>query len=244
MAADIVTGMIPQVSGAQILSTILYGLIVILAVGMLAFLTWHLLHKNKYSEFYCRILEEDSSGNVHESYDRAGIFLDKSTGFRLFFLEKAKKGLNPNKVPYISAKVKKGLIFKKMVLIKIVTLRKIGVSNYVFVHPKLSAEGIQFTQGEEDMNWGAQELEKIRRTFGKESLWSKLAPYIMFIITIVVVMIILISLFNKFTLLKEVSDNMLKISENQERIAGIMLNTTTSPNMNPGMPIIVPGGTG
>ena len=235
-------GMIPQVSGQQVLSWVTIGLILILSASILGYLAWYFLKRKKYSEYVVRILEEDSHGNIHESYDRAGIFLDKHTGFRLFFLEKAKKGLNPNKVPYISAKVMKGLIIKKPVLVKIVQLRKTGVSNYVFIHPTLDQEGAKFTQGEEDMNWGAQELEKIRRTFGKDNIWSKLAPYIMFIVTIMIIMIILISFFNKFGVLEQVSRDMLAISENQLRISDLLLNATRSPTVNPGMPIIVPGG--
>ena len=236
------TGMLPKVSGQQLLNWVMMGLVLIIALGIIGYVAWYFMKKKKYSEFIVRIVEEDSHGNIHETDDRAGIFLDKRTGFRLFFLEKAKKGLNPNKVPYITRKVMKGLLIKKPVIEKIVQLRRIGVSNYTFIHPKLDTEGLSFTQGEEDMNWGAQELEKIRRTFGKENIWSKLAPYIMFIVTIMIIMIILISLFNKFEILKEVSRSMLEITKQQQIITELLHNTTQSPAINQGMPIIVPGG--
>ena len=85
------SGMIPKVSVTQILNWVMIGLVVIIAVAIIGYTIWYLMKRKKYSEFIVRILEEDSHGNIHETGDRAGIFLDKHTGFKLFFLEKAGK---------------------------------------------------------------------------------------------------------------------------------------------------------
>lgn len=230
-----IQGMLPKVSTAGFLNTVLIIIVSVLVLGALGFWIWKIRQNKKYGQFKVVIWEKDSTGNSHEYYDRAGIFLDKKTGFKLFFLQKLKKGLNPNNVPYVTSKDKKGR------LVKTVYLRRIGVSNFVYCHVKIN-DGVTFTVGEEDANWLEQEMEKIRRTFGKEPLWTKLASYIMFIITVLVVMIVLISLFNKFTVLEKVAASMERVTENQLEITQLMYNLTQSPVLNKGMPIIVAGG--
>lgn len=228
--------MVPKVSAAGILNGILWFCLVVMIIGGIGYYLWWTFKKKKYNQFKVVIWEKDSNGNVHEFYDRAGVFLDKQTGFKLLFLEKLKKGLNPNRIPYVSSKDKKGR------LVKTVYLRKIGVSNYVFCEMGLPGT-VEFTVGEEDLNWAAQDMERIRKTFGKEGWLQKMAPYIMFIITILIVMIVLISLFNKFTVLKEVSANMLEITKEQRTITEMMFNMTNGsivPQNN--IPIITPAG--
>jgi len=230
------TGFIPNWTQAQILNGILITTLVIGGLGGLGVFLYWFIKKKKYNQFKIVIWEKDSTGNTHEYYDKGGVFLDKATGFKLLFLEKMKTGLNPNNIPYVTSKDKKGK------LVKTVYLRRTGVSNFVFCHVKIGDDGVLFTVGEEDANWMQQEMEKIRRTFGNESWLQKFAPYIMFIITIMIVMIILISLFNKFEVLKTVSDNMLKISQEQGEITRLMYNMTQTPNSINKLPIIVAGG--
>jgi hypothetical protein len=241
MAIENATGsglsaLIPNISTSGILSGIMQGLIygVILIIIIFIVIWWW--KKRRYGQYKIVIWEKDSTGNTHEIYDRAGIFLDKKTGFKLLFLEKMRKGLNPNNVPYVTSKDKKGR------LIKTVYLRKTGVSNYVFCHVKIDDEGAIFKVGEEDVNWAAQDIETIRRTFNKESWLTKLAPYIMFVVTVMIIMIILLSLFNKFESMEKMSENMLKVTEKQLEITGLLGNMTRGQNIvNPGQPIIVPG---
>ena len=230
------TSMIPKVNSASLISGVLWFCIAVVIVGGIGYYIWWNTKKKKYAQFKVVIWEEDSNGNVHEFYDRAGIFVDKQTGFKLFFLEKLKKGLNPNKVPFVSSKDKKGK------LIKTVYLRKTGVSNYVYCVMELLGK-VEFTVGEEDVNWAAQDIERIRKTFGKESWLQKFAPYIMFIITILIVMIVLISLFNKFGVIKEASDNMVKVSELQLQTTQLLFNMTNGTiTQQATMPIITPAG--
>lgn len=234
-----VTGMLPNVQATEIITWIMWACIGFIICGLLGWWVWKIMQKRKFGEFKVVIWEADSTGNTHESYDRAGIFLDKKTGFKLLFLEKMKKGLNPNKVPFVPSKDRKGR------LIKTVYMRKIGVSNYVFCHVKIDDKGVAFSVGEEDVNWAAQDIEKIRRTFNKEGWLTKLAPYLMFIVTIMIVMIILISLFNKFTVLESIGKNMAAISEQQLQITQSlesMTNRTIENNVN--IPVITPGTVG
>ena len=233
---NIITNTLPSMSAASIMSGIFWFITAILIGLILGLGIWWFFKKRKYNEYKVEIFDKDSNGNVYKEYDRAGIFLDNKTGFKLLFLERKKVGLNPNKIPYISHKDNKGR------LIKTIYLRRIGVNNYVFIDMKLG-EATKFTVGEEDLNNAHQEMVKIRRTYNKESWLQKYAPYLIFIITIMIIMIILISFFNKFTVLEKVSDNLIKVAESQEKAAAIMLNMTNSGILrNPSDPIIVPSG--
>ena len=81
----------------------------------------------------------------------------------------------------------------------------------------------------------------------KSWLDQYLAP-ILFIVSILIVGIVLISLFNKFGVIQEASDNMVKVSEKQLEITQLLFNLTNSTReynneVNPPPIIITPGGT-
>ena len=213
------SGMTSGVSMSGLLNGLKWFLIIVLVAGLIGYITYYFLSKKKYKEYRVEILDKDSNDNVYKTFDKGGVFLDKKTGNRLLFIEKAKVGLNPNNIPYISTIDNKGR------LIKTVTLRRIGVNNYVFVHVSLG-DKIAVTIGEEDLNNAAQEMNKIRRTYDKKSWLDKLLAPIIFIVTIMIIMIILLTLFNKFAIIKDVSSNMLEITKEQKIITGYLLNMT------------------
>jgi hypothetical protein len=232
-----ITGMLPKVSSASLINGLMIFCIGLIILGILGYIAVWFFRKRKYKEYRIVIWEKDSTGNTHEFYDRGGVFVDKKTGFKLLFLERLKKGLNPNNVPFVSSKDKKGR------LVKTVYLRKIGVSNYVFCHVKISDTGVAFTVGEEDVNWAAQDIERVRRSFLKEGFLSKFAPYIMFIVTILIVMIILISLFNKMGVVQEASENLLKVAELNHMTTELLFNLTNrTDQFQQTIPVIVSGG--
>jgi hypothetical protein len=228
----------PSVSTAGIISFALWTLIILLVVGIGILLGWRWWKARRYRDYNVVIWEKDSTGHTHEYYDKGGIFLDKKTGYRLLFLQRLKKGLNPNNVPYITSKDKKGR------LIKTIYLRKIGESNYVFCKVEIKEDGTRITSGEEDVNWLYQEMQKVKNTFGIENFWQKNSAIIMWVITMVLVLVLVLSLFNKFTILKDIAEKLDEASEKQLEITTLMYNISQSNNLRPaGSPIIVPGGT-
>jgi len=226
-----ITDMITNVNTGAILNTVLTITAVIIGIGIVGYLVWFYTKKKKFQQYRIRILDKDSNGKAYEWSDRGGVFLDKKDGIRLLYLEKAKVGLNPNKIPYISTLDKKGRI------IKIVTLRRIGVNNYVFVNIEVG-DAVKFTVGEEDLNNSHKEMGKIRRTFNKESWLKNAAPYIMYIISMLLLMIVLISLFNKFTVLSDVGKSMDSVAEKQLEITRLLYNITVPTSQ----PLIIKGG--
>lgn len=232
--ADI-ANLVPKVNTASLLNGVLTTLAIIITIAIIGILVVWWFKKRKYGQYKIIIWEKDSTGNTHEYYDRGGVFLDKKTGFKLLFLEKQKKGLNPNNIPYVISKDRKGR------LVKTVYLKKIGVSNLVYCEMKLDNEDVNLKVGEEDVNWASQEIETIKRQYNKENWLTKLAPYILFIITIMIVMIVLISLFNKFGVIEQASANLQKVAESNERATGLLVNLTQSGVLTANQPIIVPG---
>ena len=219
-----VAGMLPKVSATGLMNGVMIFCAVVIVLAIIGWFVIYWFKKRKYNEYRVVIWEKDTTGNTHESYAKAGVFVDKATRLKLLFIDGIKKGMNPNSVPFVSARNKKGK------LIKTIYLRKTGVSNYVFCHVKLNEEGVMFTVGEEDVNWAAQDIERVRRSFLKEGLLQKFAPYIMFIVTILIVMIILISLFNKMGVISEASANMVLVSEKQLEITQLLQNLTNQTN--------------
>jgi hypothetical protein len=110
---------------------------------------------------------------------------------------------------------------------KIVTVRRIGVNNYIYVSMTLG-ETVEVTIGEEDLNNAAQEMNKIRKTYDKKSWLDQYLAPILFIVSILIIGIVLISLFNKFGVIQEASNNMVKVSEKQLEITQLLFNLTNS----------------
>ena len=235
------SGMMPNVSMSAVLNGIMWFMIGAVIVGILGLVTWYLVRKKKYGMYRVEVFDKDSNGNVYKTYDRAGIFLDKRTGYRLLFLEKAKVGMNPNNVPYVSH------LDKKKRIVKTVYLRRIGVNNYVFISVDLLGMP-KFTMGEEDFNNAAQEMSKIRRTYDKKSWLDKFLAPILFIASILIIMIILLSLFNKFSVIDDASKNLVEVSKMQLQITGLLFNISNSTQLytGPMIPttIIKPSGSG
>lgn len=232
MAESIITSMMPNVSAQAILKWVLVGGLIFLVLIALAIWLYFWWVNRKYKEFNVTIYDKDSFGNTRESYDRAGIFLNRKTNLKLLFLKKLKKGLNPNQVPYTTSIGKDGKVIKTIYLVKT------GVSNYRFVKVSVEEDILHFSVGEEDVNWAAQDFETITKTFGQTSFLEKWGGYIAFIITIIIIMVILISLFGKFEVLKDVAVNLQGVADSMERVAQ-SLNQTV--RMQTGAPLIVPG---
>ena len=235
-AGEQIKGMVPNVSGMQILNGILITLVVLIVIGIIGWFLWKWFVKRKYNEYRVVIYEKDATGNVHEYYDRAGIFLDNKTGFKLLFLEKMKKGLNPNSPPYTIAKDRKGR------LVKTIYLRRVGVSNFRFIKMSLSDEGMLFSVGEEDANWYQHEMEKIDRMTGKANIWAQLAPIITVVLALVIMLIVMIVLFNKLEAFSQAATNLAKSSELQLEISKTLQNITVGKTGGT-TPVIIPGGT-
>jgi hypothetical protein len=161
----------------------------------------------KFQQYSVIVFEKDSFGKVHAQHDKAGVFVDKVTNYKLLFLQKRKIGLSCDDIPFVPMEKGRRCIF----------LVKTGEKNYRFVHVNFSLDKINFMVGEEDFNWAENAWERVKKTFGNKNFLEKYGPYILFSITIVIIMIIFIYFFKNFEVLKEVAVAFQKAAENLPR---------------------------
>jgi len=167
---------------------ILVLLFFVVIAGLMAFM---MAQYKKWSQFTCVIWGKDGFGQVVESSDKAGIFVDRKTKNKRFFMRKAKVGLDCNNVPYIQ----KGRM-------KVVYLLRSGLKNFTFIKPEISDDKLTFDVGEEDVNWAINSYEKQKRLFNQNVLMQYM-PFIMLGFVSVIILIMFIYFFKQFpTLLK------------------------------------------
>lgn len=152
--------------------------------------TWY----KKYLEYTCIIWERDGSGNLSESVDKAGVFVDKKTNNKRLFLLRNKVGLDPDTIPFIIGKKGKRTVY----------LYKTGLKNFHYIKIKLDHPKLTLQVGEEDLNWAVNDYERVKNRFN-QSKFMQLLPFIAIAFTVIVILIIFIYFFKQFPVLKEVA---------------------------------------
>ena len=179
--------------GNQVLNV---GIIVIVAaviLGILGVAFWFYLKWRKYQQFTCRIWEKDGFGQLNETIDKAGVFVDKKTHNKRLFLKKHNVGLNPDSIPYIPTK--KG---------KIIYLFKTGLKNFSYVKPTLSNPSLSLQVGEEDVNWAVNTYERQKKLFAPNTLLQYM-PFILLGFVSIIILVIFIYFFKNFEVLEQVA---------------------------------------
>jgi len=173
------------------LSWIILIISLIIIGGFMILLTRYILKELQY-KYKCFIFE---SGNENMKEDKAGIFVDKKTHNKRFFLKKNKVGLNPDQVPY------KNIGSKKTVF-----LLQDGLKNFRYLSfptPKANP-GLNVSVGEEDVNWAVNVYERQKKMFAR-SLIMQLMPFIALAFTAIIILIIFIYFFKEFGTLKDMA---------------------------------------
>jgi len=164
----------------------------LLACGLIGGGLWFFLKQKRYKQYKCVIWERDGFGQLTETYDKAGIFVDKKTNNKRFFMKKANVGLNPDNIPYIPGKS------------KIVYMLRTGLKNFHFIKPNVSNPTINLSIGEEDVNWAINAYDRQKRLFNQNMLMQYL-PFIALAFTSIIILIIFIYFFKDFAVLKDVA---------------------------------------
>ena len=84
---------------------------------------YFLMNQRRYKQYECQVWEKNGFDQLELYTDDAGIFIDKKTRNKRFFLKKGKVGLNPDKIRYVKRGNK-----------RIVYLYKTGLKNYHIVY--------------------------------------------------------------------------------------------------------------
>lgn len=188
-------------------SGILNVIVIILSVLILGGITIGIilavLKNKKYSAFKCIIWEKDAFGQVVQSVDEAGIFVDGATNNKRLFLKKANVGLSPDNIPYITTLSGKKIVF----------LARVGLKNYNYIKPNFDEGKISFTVGEEDVNWAINAYERQKKAFGSNALLQYM-PYILMAFVSIVILVIFIYFFKNFSVLRDVATAFQEASKN------------------------------
>ena len=172
--------------------TIAIILLSLLIFGGFAWLgLWAWMKKKRFDEFDVVIWTKDGFGQIVQKVDKAGVFLDRKTMNKRFYLKFANVGLDPDNVPYI---VQNGR--------KKVYLQQVGLKNFKFIKPNYTDDEIKFEVGEEDVNWASNSYERQKKIFGDNKLLQYL-PFIILAFVCLVILILFIYFFKQFPVLKE-----------------------------------------
>ena len=190
---------------SETLKTTFILFLVILIVGSLIALIIFLVNNKKKYTYLCYIIENAGSDNIVMSRDDGGVFVDKKTGNKRFFLKKNNVGLDPDKVPWILSP--KG--------IPVVFLEKDGLKNFKYIDFRLYNDGqpADIFVGEEDVNWALNSYARAKNLFNN-SLLQTLMPYLGMLIMGIMIIIMLVLLFQKFEVLNHVATSLERASSN------------------------------
>jgi len=164
--------------------------------GMTIVLAKLLITYKRYSQFTCIVWGRDGFGQTTETKDRAGIFVDRKTLNKRFFMKKANVGLDPDNVPYIQQGNK-----------KVVYLLKTGLKNFRYVKPRINNPNLVLEVGEEDVNWAINAYERQKKIFNQNILLQYM-PFIALAFVSIIILIMFIYFFKQFGTLAKVASSL------------------------------------
>jgi len=175
------------------------GIIIISGVligGAVIGIAYFLMKYKRYKQFKCVVWEKDAFGQTKENYDDAGIFVDRKTKNKRFFMKKYNVGLEPDNIPYVqSGKT------------KTVYLHRTGLKNFTFIKPVITSSGVNFSVGEEDVNWAVNAYDRQKRLFSTNVLLQYM-PFIALAFVSIIILATFIYFFKEFTTLKVVAERL------------------------------------
>jgi hypothetical protein len=176
------------------------GILIIIILATIGSLIWWFYSQaKKWKQFVCIIFSKDAFGNAIREIDNAGIFLDKTTNMKRFFIKKANIGLDPDKVKYIMSTDGKT---------KYVYLRKYAPKNFAFydLTKLLEKDNAQLSVTEQDVNWALQEFRK-HKALDNKNFWNQYGTYIIWGFAVISTLVLFALLVQKFEILSSVASS-------------------------------------
>lgn len=172
----------------------------VLVGGFYLFKKW-----KQHKEYKIVIWQLNGFGQPEIVRDTGGVYVDKKTNAKRLFLRKTKVDLGADQIPYLPDG--KG---------RVVYLRKYGLKNFRYIYPKFDREHMVFEVGEEDVNWALNSYERGKKAFSMDKLLQYM-PYIALGFVAIIVLIISIYIIKQWSVLTQVGDQMVQITENLAR---------------------------
>ena len=202
------------------------GILVVIILASLGALGWYFYSQaKKYKQFVCIIFSKDALGNAIREIDSAGIFVDKTTNMKRFFIKKANIGLDPDHVKYIMGTNGKT---------KYVYLRKYAPKNYAFydLSKLLAADNAELKVTEQDVNWALQEFRK-HKALDNKNFWNQYGTYIIWGFAVITTLVLFALLVQKFDVLQSVagalSNAATSVKEAAQQLAALKSGTQIIP---------------
>lgn len=169
----------------------------IIAVGIIFY-----MREKRFKEYTCIIWHRDGFGQLQQTIDFAGVFVDSKTNNKRLFLKKADVGLSADNIPYLTGAKGKKYIY----------LYRNGLKNFFFIKPNVQTDNITLQVGEEDVNWAVNSYERAKRLFTSSTLMQYL-PFIALAFVSIIILVIFIYFFKDFKVLKEAADALAQASQ-------------------------------
>lgn len=184
---------VEAVSAGALNTAILIGSVVFVG-AIIIFIVYMYMNYKRY-DTVCIIIERAAGGIPLLSRDMGGIYVEKRTNNKRFFLKASNAGLDPDNIPYIMNT--KGQ--------KIVYLLKTGLKNFRYLDLNVFEDyNFKITVGEEDVNWALNAYERHKKVFGS-TLLEKLLPYIGIAMMGVFILGMIVVVLKEMGVLKEVA---------------------------------------
>jgi uncharacterized membrane protein len=200
-------------------NSLLVGIIIIVAVVFLTIVGvvyWLWMQKKRYSQFRCIVWERDGFGQLKMLFDDAGIFVDKKTNNKRFFMKRANVGLEPDNIPYLPSDTG----------VKYVFLLRTGLKNFTFIRPNIGPQGdVVLKVGEEDVNWAINAYERQKKIF-QQSTFMQYLPFIALAFVSIIILIVFIYFFKDFGVLRDAA---VALKEASANLAAAKAGTTVLP---------------
>lgn len=193
-------------------SLLIFGVFIF---GILVFyIGWRIRDYKRYKDYFVMIFNEDEWGQKDVKFDQGGIFVDKKTNNKKFFLRYTGVGMDFENLVYSHGNNGK----------KIVMLSKKKDSEYQYVKPEFKAkQGIEFSMGEEDLNWGLNSYEKAKTAYEWRNKLLQFAPWMGLIFVGFVFLILCIYVLKQFDVLAQLGTSMEKTATILSQNSGVVV---------------------
>lgn len=184
--------------GFGALGTIIIGFVIFVVVAVIGGLYYMNYKRKLYSAYRCIVWERDGFGQLRMLFDDAGIFIDRKSNNKRFFMKRANVGLEPDNIPYLPGSDGKKYVF----------LLRTGLKNFTFIKPNIGPTGtVVLKVGEEDVNWAINSYERQKKIFQSNTLLAYM-PFIALAFVSLVILVIFIYFFRNFDTLAQVATSL------------------------------------
>ena len=207
----------------QILKWLVY-IIAFIAVSGIVYGGYILLRNELRYRYKVFVTELNPDGSFKSMMtDRGGVFVERKTKNKLFFLKKLKSSLSPDHIPFVLVNNKNAVFvtkrgsksysytipkIKQTVLTKLVPVLNAGKPVFdengkqKFKTVEYKENLLDLHVGDEDVNWALNTYERNKKVFAQNTL-MQFMPFIALGFTAIIIAVIFIYFFKELSVLKE-----------------------------------------